>query len=124
MSTFSDEIIAEIWEKAREVEGVDSGSFRKDSCGAWMAREKYGDTTHPFGWEIDHVYPVQLGGNDESVNLRAMNWKNNRSKSVDYPSYHSAVTAEGPANVEYKKVFTVNEKLQGKLSVLYPSIKQ
>ena len=92
MSTFNDDIITKIWEKALIVEGVDRNFFRKDACGAWIAKEKYGDVSNALGWEIDHVYPIQLGGKDDDINLRPMNWQNNRSKSVDYPSYYSAVS--------------------------------
>ena len=119
MSAFSDDLITTIWEKGLEVEGIDGNFFRQDACGAWIARTKYGDTTNPFGWEIDHVYPVQLGGQDDEINLRPMNWQNNHSKAVDYPSYHSAVTAKGLDNTADRSIFTINSKLQEQLAELY-----
>jgi hypothetical protein len=41
------------------VPGYDPNQFRKDSCGAWMKRSDYGQTTG-YGWEIDHVKPVAV----------------------------------------------------------------
>ena len=46
-----------IWNKGQVVKGYNEKCYRKDACGAWMIREKYGDRTSPFGWEIDHIYP-------------------------------------------------------------------
>ena len=119
MSIFSDDLIARIWEKGFVVEGIDENLFRKDACGAWIARTKYGDVSNEMGWVIDHVYPVQLGGGNDDINLRPMNWQNDRSKSVDYPSYYAAVTSEGLVNTENTEVFVVNTKLQEKLAELY-----
>ena len=44
-----------IWNKGQVVKGYNEKCYRKDACGAWMIREKYGDRTSPFGWEIDHI---------------------------------------------------------------------
>lgn len=108
-----------IWGKAQEVEGFDPSLYRKDCCGAWMAYVKYGDTSNPYGWEIDHVYPKSMGGDNHPQNLRAMNWLNNRSKGDDYPSYRSSVKAEDNRNVQNEEVFTVNTDLQTILKNIY-----
>lgn len=72
-----------------------------------------------MGWEIDHVYPKDKGGDDYIENLRPMNWRNNDSKDVDYPRYRAAVRAEGYRNVEDEQSFTVSEKLQKTLKEMY-----
>lgn len=116
---FSDEIIEAVWKKASIIRGYDKEKFRKDCCGAIIAKDKYGNMESTFGWQIDHVYPESRGGTDELINLRAMQWQNNESKSDDYPSYQSAVRANGTSNIEYKVWHTVNDSLQQKLKKLF-----
>lgn len=116
---FSSDIIQEVWEKAISVEGFDPQLFRKDPCGAWMVRNKYGMTDNPFGWQIDHVYPKSLGGDDNLRNLRAMHWRNNESKADDFPSYIARVTSCDNNNVECYNSHTVNQSLREYLSQLY-----
>lgn len=108
-----------IWEKAQTVDGYNPSLYRKDACGAWIAYVKYGDTTNPYGWEIDHVYPQSRGGQNHYGNLRPMNWQNNRSKGNDYPSYQSTVRSDGNKNVKCEEVFTINADTQDIISKLY-----
>lgn len=80
-----------------------------------------------FGWEIDHIYPVfklkQLGVPEclwnNSLNLRAFHWKNNRSKGYSYPMYTSAVIGYGDTNMEQQNVFWVSDPLQDSLRSLF-----
>ena len=116
---FTDQIIQQVWEKATVVEGFDSKNIRKDACGAWILRSKYGLRDSEFGWEIDHVYPISLGGDDNFLNLRAMQWENNVSKGDDYPSYISVVKAEGNKNIAIEGQYAVNVTLKRKLKDLY-----
>lgn len=114
----TDEAINEVWKKGTIVEGYDSDIYRKDAAGAWIMRSMYGKRTG-LGWEIDHVYPSEKGGLNHLVNLRPMHWRNNVSKSDDYPGYTSVVTATGNSN-EYKDEYrTVNDTLRQKLDALY-----
>lgn len=115
----TDEIIEEIWDKAIVVAGYDNTNIRKDACGAWIIRSHYGMRDSDFGWEIDHVYPVALGGDDTVINLRAMHWENNLSKGDDYPAYKTAVHADGNKNVHQEGQYTVNKSLQQELDKLY-----
>lgn len=116
---FSDEIIDQIWEKGRIVEGFDPATIRKDACGAWILRNQYGMTNSDYGWVIDHVYPTFLGGDDNPENLRPMQWKNNVSKGNDYPIYMAEVRAEGAQNIPFHNQYTVREALQQRLQELY-----
>lgn len=114
-----DQKINEIWERTSKVEGFDPAQFRKDACGAWIIRNHYGLRTSIYGWEVDHVYPQSLGGDDNDANLRAMQWENNLSKGEDYPSYQAVIQSDGNKNIRQDVQFTVNETLQATLKQLY-----
>lgn len=114
----SSDDINKIWEKGRIVDGYDPAIIRKDACGAWILKGERGKTTL-YGWEVDHVFPVSLGGDDRLINLRPMHWENNRSKGDDYPSYTARIQADGNKNVENQSQYTVNEELRNKLKQIY-----
>ena len=118
-----EEIKKQIWEKASIVEDYNPNNYRKDVCGAWMAFEKYGDTSNAYGWEIDYVFPISKGGESNMENLRPMNWQNKRKKGDNYPCYESEVTSDGLRNIVYEKTLTINQKLQGILNNMYGNIK-
>lgn len=115
----TDEIINSAWERAAVVDNYDPNQFRKDACGAWIIRNHYGNQSSIYGWEVDHVYPQSLGGDDNPINLRAMQRDNNRSKGDDYPSYTAFIQSEGNKNIRKEGQFTVNEALRTQLSKLY-----
>lgn len=69
-----------VWSKARTIVGYDPDVWRADCCNAAIRWGDYGNTMSKFGWEIDHVFPVALGGSDDLGNLQALVWQNNRSK--------------------------------------------
>ncbi|MBQ4407937.1 MAG: hypothetical protein II852_13140 [Bacteroidales bacterium] len=119
MSNNKTNIIDQIWEKALVVEGIDPNLYRKDSAGAWISRTAFGDAGSIFGWEIDHIYPVSLGGDNNIINLRPMNCGNNRSKGNSYPYYVADVVSDGNTNIYRKTQCTVNIKLQTILNQLY-----
>ena len=111
--------INQIWEKGRSIDGVDSSMFRKDACGAWIARNKFAESESDFGWNIDHIYPQSKGGDDNPENLRPLNIRNCISKADSYPSYLSSFTSKGEVNIRKIKTVVVNKKKQEKLNIIY-----
>lgn len=81
--------IEAVWRKATLEPGLTG--FRKDVCGASMFRSRYGDRSSTYGWEIDHIKPVALGGTDDLSNLRPLQWENNVHKDDDYPQWYCKV---------------------------------
>lgn len=113
------DVIQAIWEKGTIVEGYDESLYRKDAAGAWIARDAFGDISRELGWEIDHIYPMSLGGDNRFANLRPMNWRNNRSKSDNYPQYMAAVTSKDNKNILKDISCKVSDYLQNKLKGIY-----
>ena len=70
----------EIWYKAQPIPGRPSNLWRRDCCGFAIRYTDFGDRDSMYGWEIDHIYPVAKGGNDNPRNLQPLNWKNNAKK--------------------------------------------
>lgn len=123
----TEEQIQDAWNRATVVEGYDKSRYRKDACGAWIIRNKYGDTDSLYGWQVDHVVPQSLLRDkgfsesmiDNNLNLRALQHENNASKNDDYPSYTAVVTSEGTENVRVTNFLEVNRKKQEALKKLY-----
>ncbi len=80
---FTEQQFQAVWEKGKEVHGIDKNLWRKDQCDAWIDRSQYGDRKSIYGWEIDHITPVDRGGTDDIINLRPLQWENNASRSSD-----------------------------------------
>lgn len=80
-----------VWNKGQVVSGYDPAAVRADVCGTMMSRNEYGNTSSRFGWEVDHIQPVALGGSDAIRNLQPLQWQNNRHKSDSYPRWTCAV---------------------------------
>lgn len=129
MCKFTDEQIEAVWQKGLPVAKYDQKYVREDACGALILRTRYNDRDDDYGWEIDHIFPKsRLKDNnvpdsliDDMDNLRPLNWKNNLSKSDDYPVYRASVKADGEQNLNLKcdEEKIVNEKVQKKIKELY-----
>lgn len=125
--TISEELKQKVWEKGRVVEGFNPEMYRKDACGAWIIRDKYGAIDNLYGWHIDHIYPAsrlyEMGVPESDIwdlrNLRPLQCQNNLTKSDDYPSYTAAVTSEGNKNVQRDRTLIVNEAVRNELSQMY-----
>lgn len=74
-----------VWEKGREIPDYDSDVWRWDICGKPIRYADHGDTDSENGWEIDHIYPITLGGATTLDNLQPLQWENNRLKGDNYP---------------------------------------
>lgn len=96
---FNEEMIQNIWEKAKVVEGYNPNIWRQDFAGAWIRRDAYG-TTMDFGWEIDHLVPVSARGSDSLTNLNPLHWKNNRKKGNDTPNFFTELSSDDNRNIE------------------------
>ena len=70
-----------VWEKGEIIPHYSPTIWRWDKYGKVMKYNKHGNTESKFGWEIDHIYPGELGGSDDLYNLQPLQWENNRSKS-------------------------------------------
>ncbi len=106
MAHFSEEVLEQVWQKAAPVENNDPKIWRKDFAGAWIRRDQYGKTSS-YGWEIDHLRPISLGGTDAIGNLLPMHWENNRKKADNYPSFFSEVTSLGVNNIKSLKSWKI-----------------
>lgn len=99
MGIYTRAIINGIWEKAKIITGYDPNIWRKDFAGAWIRRDYYGMRNN-YGWAIDHIKPVNKGGNEEIHNLQPLHWRNNISKKDDYPIFITIVTSQDNQNIE------------------------
>lgn len=116
---FNEELINQIWEKGLKVEGVDAKKFRKDACGAWIARNKLESTESDFGWSVDYIYPRSKGGGDNIENLRPLNIQNKNSKGDSYPAYVACLISQDEKNIRRLRTIVVNKKKQRRLNELF-----
>lgn len=100
MTMFSEEIIEQVWSKAVIVSNNDPNVWRKDYAGAWIRRDHYGNKESEYGWEIDHIKPVSVGGGNELANLLPLQWQNNQTKENQFPEWKTNKTAVGIHNGE------------------------
>ncbi len=97
--SFTDDTIQQVWGKGQIVAGYPAGLWRKDQCNAWIGRDQYGMRNSLYGWEIDHITPVESGGGDFLNNLRPLHWENNASKQDG--KLTCSVTSQGNINIKH-----------------------
>lgn len=88
-SPWSNKTKTAVWNRCDIVPRKNAHEYRYDYCGAVIKWSEYGRTVkRGFGWEIDHIIPVDSGGGDNLDNLQALQWQHNRKKgnssTVDY----------------------------------------
>ncbi|NVJ99288.1 MAG: HNH endonuclease [Alphaproteobacteria bacterium] len=81
---FDRSAIVAVWQKGRIIPGRDPNEYRLDMCGKTIRFAAYGHQ-NSYGWEIDHIVPLALGGGHELSNLQPLYWRNNRAKADTYP---------------------------------------
>ena len=124
----TEDLKRQIWNKCQISPLYDKEKVRKDSCGAWILYTEFGNSSSPFGWEIDHICPISklrkygidFEKIDNIINLRALNIKNNRSKGDSYPVYTSTTTAvNDERNHDIEETYVVNQVKQNELSKFF-----
>jgi hypothetical protein len=75
---FAHDVVEAVWHKARTM-GIYE-TLRVDAWGWTIVRQDFSNTRSRYGWEIDHIVPVALGGTDDLSNLQPLQWENNRRK--------------------------------------------
>lgn len=66
-----------VWEKGTIIPGYDHNRWRRDAYGNNISFAAYGNRNSDYGWEVDHIVPVALGGTDAFSNLRPLHWRAN-----------------------------------------------
>lgn len=80
-----EELICEVWSKAKLIKGFDKNVWRRDTCGHNIKYSEHANTKSEYGWEIDHKCPTSKGGTETIDNLQPLYWKYNREKGDIYP---------------------------------------
>ena len=91
----TDEVVAQVWEHGRVVDGHDPTTWRKDECGAWIRRGDHGSERSGFGWRVVAVCVGEPAGVED---LRPFHADNRYDREQRRP--HCRVTADpsGHAN--------------------------
>lgn len=67
----------EVFEKGAIIAGFDANVWRRDQFGNAIQFSQHGNRNSEYGWEIDHIVAVSLGGSDHMSNLRPLHWRVN-----------------------------------------------
>jgi hypothetical protein len=93
----SEQLMQQVWEKARANTDTSPDLWREDECGAWINRRHYGDTDSDFGWKIVNV---SAGGPDTLENLRAFHHRNVYDTGGQHAKCHVTADRTGVAAFE------------------------
>ncbi len=88
-----------VWQKGQVVTNYDPNRWRIDQCSAWMDYTQYGIRNSLYGWEIDHIIPLDRGGSYDISNLQPLQWENNASKQ-NSSKLICSIRSQGNINVK------------------------
>ncbi|MFT4313423.1 MAG: HNH endonuclease [Candidatus Woesearchaeota archaeon] len=91
----NEEVIQQVWEKARITQNNDPKFWRKDSCNAWIKRVEYGNRESQYGWEIDYI---DVDKPPSIENFQPLHWKNHVEKKHSQIVCH--IASKGVENTE------------------------
>jgi hypothetical protein len=77
--SFSEDVIQEVWEKGIINITSNPHIWRQDICGAWIARNDYGNQNSPYSWKIVRLNEGSKSPEDETTKLQPLHWKNDSS---------------------------------------------
>lgn len=105
---------------------LDPSEYRLDDFGA-IIKKSDRESGGKFGWTLDHIFPVSLGGGDDLLNLRLLHWRNNQLKKNDFPthSWDTSIKFESkiPENYSEPRIrLTVHRAIVDSLAKIYPRI--
>jgi hypothetical protein len=100
-----------VWRKASIVSNTKPSIWRKDYAGAWIEYNKYGNTNSKYGWQADHLKPLAKGGIDDVSNMLPLHWKNNETKSDDYPQWNTSVSSVGNKNKDKEQHWHIKNRI-------------
>ena len=98
--SWTEQEIQAAWDNAPLAERTNPRKWRKDSCGAWICRDRYGDHNSVFGWEIHLAEAAENDSVRDLSTLRPLQWKN--AASGPNGKLNCRVTAWGGGNVELR----------------------
>jgi hypothetical protein len=96
-ASWTEDQIRAAWNQGQIAERFNPDKWRKDPCGAWIARQQFGNKESSFGWEIDAVALEAGAAGGNASDLRPLQWKNASAKTND--KLVCAVTAHGGGNI-------------------------
>ena len=95
---YNEQLIQQVWEKARASADINAELWREDECGAWINRRHYGDGVSDFGWKIVNV---TAGEPDTLENLRAFHHRNAYDPASQQAKCHVTADRTGLATFEH-----------------------
>ena len=113
------------WEGFGKV--VDPNEYRFDDYGAIIKWSEYGKQTD-YGWNVDHVFPLSKGGDDNIINLELLHWTNNEAKGDDFPiiayttsrkSFSKSLENESKLRMRYR----YSDSVIAELAQVYPAVR-